>query len=125
MVAVAAAGALFLASPYRALVVGAADTRAQLPALPQAPPLAVSVAAGSAASLARPGEDGVATAVIVAEGDSLLVLAQDVYGFADERVLQVVLAANPNIENPDRLLVGSAVRFPAIPGLGAGTSRER
>jgi phage tail protein X len=83
------------------------------------------VAAGSAASLARPGEDGVATAVIVEKGDSLLQLAWDVYGFADERVLQVVLAANPDLGDPDRLLVGSAVRFPAIPGLGAGTSRER
>ena len=125
MVAVAAAGALFLASPYRALVFGAAETHAQLPALPQAPPQVVPVAAGGAESLARPGEDGVATAVIVEQGDSLLVLARDVYGFADERVIQVVLAANPDIENPDRLLVGSAVRFPAIPGLGAGTSRAR
>jgi general secretion pathway protein A len=125
MVAVVAAGALFLASPYRALVVGAAETQAQLPALPQAPPRAVPVAAGSAASLARPGEDGVATAVIVGTGDTLLQLAWDVYGFADERVMQVVLAANPGIESPDRLLVGSAVRFPAIPGLGAGGAPAR
>ena len=72
LVAVVAAGALFLASPYRELVVGAAETQAQLPALPQAPARVVPVAAGSAASLARPGEDGVATAVIVEEGDSLL-----------------------------------------------------
>ena len=125
LVAVVAAGALFLASPYREFVVGAAETQGQLPALPQAPPRVVPVAAGSAASLARPGEAGVATAVIVGEGDTLLALAWDVYGFADERVMQVVLAANPNIENSDRLLVGSAVRFPAIAGLGAPTSRER
>ena len=83
------------------------------------------VASGAAASLARPGEDGVATAVIVGRGDTLLVLARDVYGFADERVMQVVLEANPAIEDPDRLLVGSAVRFPAIPGLGAQASRAR
>ena len=125
MVAVVAAGALLLVSPYRGLVVGAAETQAQLPALPQAPAKALPVAAGSAASLARPGEDGVATAVIVGEGDTLLQLAWDVYGFADERVMEVVLAANPTIEKPDRLLVGSAVLFPAIAGLGADTSRER
>ena len=125
LVAVVAAGALLLASPYRELVVGAAETRAQLPAPPQAPPRAVPVAAGNVAALARPGEDGVATAVIVGEGDTLLQLAWDVYGFADERVMQVVLAANPNIENSDRLLVGSAVRFPAIPGLGSGAPPAR
>ena len=125
LVAVVAAGALLLVSPYRGLVVGAAETQAQLPALPQAPAKALPVAAGSAAALARPGEDGVATAVIVGEGDTLLQLAWDVYGFADERVMEVVLAANPTIEKPDRLLVGSAVLFPAIPGLGADTSRER
>jgi hypothetical protein len=39
--------------------------------------------------------------------------------------MEVVLAANPTIEKPDRLLVGSAVLFPAIPGLGADTSRAR
>jgi general secretion pathway protein A len=125
LVAVVAAGALLLVSPYRGLVVGAAETQAQLPALPQAPAKALPVAAGSAASLARPGEDGVATAVIVGDGDTLLQLAWDVYGFADERVMEVVLAANPTIEKPDRLLVGSAVLFPAIPGLGADTSRAR
>jgi general secretion pathway protein A len=125
LVAVVAAAALYLSSPSREFVVGAAETQVQLPALPQAPAGALPVAAGGAGPLARPGEDGVATAVIVGKGDTLLQLAWDVYGFADERVMQVVLAANPNIENPDRLLVGSAVRFPAIPGLGSGAPPAR
>ena len=127
LVAVVAAGALFLASPYRELVVGAAETQtqAQSPALPQAPPRAIPVAAGSAALLARPGEDGVETVVIVGPGDSLSLLAKDVYGFADERVMRVVLAANPDLGDPDRLLVGTPVHFPAIPGLGDGTTPSR
>jgi general secretion pathway protein A len=119
LVAVVAAGALFLASPYRELVVGAAETQAQSPALPQAPPRVVPEAAGSEASLARTGGNGVETVVIVGPGDSLSLLAKDVYGFADERVMRVVLAANPDLGDPDRLLVGTPVHFPAIPGLGA------
>ena len=118
LVTVVAAGAVFLASPYRELVVGAAETQAQSPVLPQAPPRAIPVAAGSAALLARPGENGVATVVIVGAGDTLSLLARDVYGFVDERVMRVVLAANPDLGDPDRLLVGTPVHFPAIPGLG-------
>jgi general secretion pathway protein A len=125
LVTVVAAGALFLASPYRVLVVGAAKTQAQSPALPHAPPRVVPEAAAPEASLARSGGNGVETVVIVGPGDSLSLLAKDVYGFADERVMRVVLAANPDLGDPDRLLVGTPVHFPAIPGLGAETPPAR
>ena len=97
-----------------------AETQAQLPALPQAPPRVVPVAAGGAESLARPGEGGVATAVIVEEGDSLLVLARDVYGFADERVMQVVLAANPDHRETRPAARRQRRPLPGHPGSGGG-----
>jgi len=144
LVAVLAAGALFLASPYRELLLVSAETPAQLPAVPPEPPRALPLAAGGedwvpltdeevvAASPGpaagemtvadAPGATFVAT-VVVQEGDTLFKLARGVYGFADEQVLRRVLESNPGIKDSDTLFVGITIRFPAIRALGSGKSQ--
>jgi len=78
-------------------------------------------AAGDMTAADASGRSVVAT-VVVQEGDTLLTLVAGVYGFTDARILQRILETNPGIKDPDTLLVGTTIRFPAIRGLGAGKS---
>jgi len=145
LVAVLAAGALFLVSPYRELVFASAHAPVELPALPAAPARALPAAAGGedwlppgeggtaaspisawgdAMAADAPGEGVVATAV-VKQGDTLFTLAAGVYGFADASILRRILEANPGLDDPDMLLVGTTVRFPAIRVAGARNPQLR
>jgi general secretion pathway protein A len=125
LVAVLVTGsALFIASPYRELLVASADAPVQLPALPLAPARAVP-AVGGADLMPGPGEGAAATAVIVQKGDTFLELTESVYGSSRGGVLRFVLEANPDIKDPARLSVGTPIRFPAIRRRRAGTSRAR
>jgi general secretion pathway protein A len=145
LVAVLAAGALFLASPYRELVFASGNAPVELPALPSAPARALPVAAGDEDWL-PPGEGGVAgspvsawgdgmaanasgegvvATAVVREGDTLHALAAGVYGFADARILRRILEINPDIKNSDTLLVGTTIRFPAVRVAGARTPQLR
>jgi general secretion pathway protein A len=138
--AVVAAGALFLASPYRDLLVPSPETPVQVPALPPGPARVLPDPAGGEAwrrhleekvvlpppepsAVAAPTPDtsteSVVATVVVKEGDTLGRLAIDVYGFTNVRLLQRIQEANPRIKDPNRLLVGSTIRFPAIPEEGA------
>jgi general secretion pathway protein A len=146
LVAVLAAGALFLASPYRELLLVSAETPVQLPAVPPEPPRALPVAAGGEDWVALTDEGVVAAfpglaagemtaadasgtkfvaTVVVQEGDTLFRLAGGVYGSADEKILRRILETNPGITDPDTLFVGTTIRFPAIRALGAGNSQLR
>jgi len=138
LAAVLAAGALFLASPYRELLFASADTSAQLPALPPAPARVLSLAAGGEDWLSWFGEEDVAASpgpagadasresfvatVVVKEGDTLFGLARDFYGFTNERVLRRIYETNPGITDGNRLFIGTTIRFPDIRDLGAGKS---
>ena len=116
--------ALFLASPYRELLIASADAPVQLPALPLAPARAVPAVWG-ADLMPEPGEGAVATAVIVQKGDTFLELTESVYGSSRGGVLRIVLEANPDIKDPERLSVGTPIRFPAIRSQRAGTTSAR
>ena len=144
--AVLAAGALFVASPYRELLFASANTPVQLPALPPGPARVLPVAAGGEDWLSWSGEESVAASpesaagdmtaadasgrsvvatVVVQEGDTLLGLAHDFYGFTDERVLRRIYETNPGIKDWNSLFVGTTIRFPDIRDLGAGKSQLR
>ncbi len=51
----------------------------------------------------------------VEPGETFGGLVHDVYGTASPEQIKAVLSANPHIENPNRLSIGQAIRFPAIP----------
>ena len=135
---VVAAGALFLASPYRELVIASAGRPVELPAPPQGPAPVLPLAAGGEGWLARsdqeaaaatqePAPDGAAAAdaagegfvatVVVARGDTLLRLTRGVYGFASDELLRRVVARNPGIRDGNRILVGSEIQFPDVSDL--------
>jgi general secretion pathway protein A len=113
LVAVLAAGAFFLITPYRELVLVRADAPVDRPAPPPRPARSLPVPAGADDLSRRTSDDAVPTAVVVQEGDSLGRLAHDVDGFTDERILRAVMQANPSIGDPDRLRVGTTVYFPS------------
>jgi len=144
--AVLAAGALFLASPYRELLFASGNAPVELPALPPEPARVLPVAAGGEDWLFWSGEESVAASpesaagdmtaadasgesivatVVVKEGDTLFRLARDFYGFTNERVLRRIQGTNPGIKDPNTLLVGTTIRFPDIRGLGAGKAQLR
>jgi general secretion pathway protein A len=146
LVAVLAAGALFLASPYRELLFASGNAPVELPALPPEPARVLPVAAGGEDWLFWSGEESVAASpesaagdmtaadasgesivatVVVKEGDTLFRLARDFYGFTNERVLRRIQGTNPGIKDPNTLLVGTTIRFPDIRGLGAGKAQLR
>jgi len=144
LAAVLAAGALFLATPYREMLFASTDTPVQLPALPPRPARVLPVAAGDQGWLSGPDEkvvmaspgpeagekaaadpllgQGIVATVVTKEGDTLFGLARDVYGFANEQVLARILETNPGIKDSNSLLVGTTVRFPDIRGAGAAKS---
>ncbi len=61
------------------------------------------------------GEPGTAETpvVVVKEGDNLTRIISQTYGRYDSDLLSAVLEQNPEIENPDRLMVGQVIKLPA------------
>ncbi len=55
---------------------------------------------------------GEAPVVVVGEGDSLSSIISQTYGRVDPAILSAVLEQNPEIQNPDRLLVGQVIKLP-------------
>jgi general secretion pathway protein A len=77
-------------------------------------------AAGEGA--ARAAADSTARALRVAPGQTLEELARSVYGGFDSEILRGIKRANPQVVDPDRILAGDVLRFPALPP--SGTSEE-
>jgi general secretion pathway protein A len=55
---------------------------------------------------------------IVARGDSLSRLAQEVYGRSNAEVVNLIRKENPQITNPNLIMVGTTVAFPKVGGAG-------
>jgi len=56
---------------------------------------------------------GETAVVVVKEGDSLTRIIGQTYGRIDPALLSAVLEQNPEIQNPDRLVVGQVIKMPA------------
>ena len=54
------------------------------------------------------------TSVVVKEGDTVLGLAMQVYGTANERILDLIRESNPGIKNIHRIAVGQEILFPPL-----------
>ena len=54
------------------------------------------------------------TTIVVREGDTLTELALNIYGQADENILDVLQKHNPELENINRLDVGQEIVFPPL-----------
>lgn len=52
--------------------------------------------------------------ITVERGDTLLALVAKVYGFADEKVLDLVQRNNPDLKDIDRIEIGQQIAFPRI-----------
>ncbi len=50
--------------------------------------------------------------VVVKEGDSLTSIISQTYGRFDPALLSAVLQQNPEVQNPDRLVVGQVIKLP-------------
>jgi phage tail protein X len=70
----------------------------------------------------QPAEAPLIDTRVVRRGDNLSRLAADVYGFATKEVLQRVAERNPGIADVNRILVGTAIRFPDVSDLQARRS---
>ena len=126
LVAVVAAGALFLASPTGSLLSRWPGRRGSCPRFLRRPLGSSPWPPGVRRRLPGPARTAWRPRSSWGKAIPSSQLAWDVYGFADERVM----GGRPRGQSkpsrkPDRLLVGSAVLFPAIPGLGARTHRAR
>jgi len=62
---------------------------------------------------ATPGEEAAIEQYTVQPGDTLAVLAEIFYG--SQRFLSLLVEANPQLENPDRLRAGSVIQIPPAP----------
>ncbi len=51
--------------------------------------------------------------VVVKEGDNLTRIISETYGRFDPALLSAVLEQNPEIQSPDRLVVGQVIKLPA------------
>ncbi len=59
----------------------------------------------------QPGT-GETAVVVVKEGDSLTRIISETYGRFDPALLSAVLEQNPEIQSPDRLVVGQVIKLP-------------
>jgi hypothetical protein len=76
----------------------------------------VPAAASGVASKAAPAEPPAYLGIVVLQSrETLWRLVGKVYGEYDPSHLESILKANPQIHNPKKVEVGSAVRIPAIP----------
>jgi general secretion pathway protein A len=50
----------------------------------------------------------------VVRGDTLINMCRRIYGSSEQLLLEQVLAANPQIQDPTALRIGDMVRFPAL-----------
>jgi len=60
---------------------------------------------------------------IVARGDTLIKLAQEVYGNSDASVIRLIQEGNPHITDPNVIPVGITITFPTISELGKRVDR--
>ena len=58
--------------------------------------------------------------VIVKQGDTLIALAANVYGRADEKIVNLVQERNPEIKDTNFIRVGQKIVFPALSGMNQG-----
>jgi len=56
--------------------------------------------------------------VAINKGDGLWQLSRDIYGDVDSEIVQGVIAANPNIRDPDNLEIRQEIVFPSLAVLG-------
>jgi general secretion pathway protein A len=61
----------------------------------------------------------------VQRGESLMMMAREVYGVATGEILRRILDSNPQIVDPNHILIGTAVRFPDVSPLPSGAAVER
>ena len=84
----------------------------------------VSGPAQKAMESAPPAENRAPTRRVVSRGDNLSRLAEEIYGYADADLLSLIRKENPQIANPNVILAGSMVTFPAVNRTG-GAVRSR
>lgn len=60
--------------------------------------------------------------VVVNRGDGLWQLCRDIYGDVDSALVQMVIEANPHIQNPNDLTVGEEIMFPRLASMGEPVS---
>ncbi len=133
---VAAVPAVVAAVPPAADVAVPPATPLQVAAVPEAPPLEV-VAPPTAAAMeeARPHDPPPQTAAAVEAtaayrvlqvpvGATLASLAVKVYGAVDEALIHRIQAANPQVVDPNYILAGDHLRFPAAPTDGGDAGDE-
>lgn len=51
---------------------------------------------------------------VIKEGDTLINLCREVYGFSSEECLRRVLEVNPSIQNTNLIMVGETIVFPSV-----------
>ena len=134
------AGAVLVVTPYWEFLRPGPDTAMTPPSPPPAPARPAAWSSRGLSPLPLPGDEGSAAGTIqpavdpaapqpaeaplvdtrvVRKGDNLSRLAADVYGFATKEVLQRVAERNPGIADLNRILVGTAIRFPDVSDLQA------
>ena len=59
-------------------------------------------------------EANVLTTRVVKPGDCLTKLIKDVYGTATDEIVEAVRRRNPQVRNPDIIVVGDTLVFPVI-----------
>jgi general secretion pathway protein A len=71
------------------------------------------------AAALKPTEQPIVATRIVKQGDTLLQLALDVYGFPTDQVFERLVELNPGIANVNWIPAGTAIRFPDVSDLQA------
>ena len=138
LAALAVASVVLLVSPFWGFLQPGRDTARQIRNSPPAPtrpatgpsrepsPLPLPGDEGNRAEASRPVVDAAArqpaerplvATRVVKKGDTLNRLAANVYGFVTAEVLQRIVKHNPGIGDGNRILVGTAIRFPDVSDL--------
>jgi nucleoid-associated protein YgaU len=91
---------------------------------PLPPPAAVAEPAEAPQQVAPPAPADAAAAAVehtmrVPAGASLEALAREVYGVVDAHVIRRIQSANPQVTDPNHILAGDLLRFPAGDAEGA------
>jgi general secretion pathway protein A len=123
-------GAVLSASAYRGLLrpgspaeatgpIPSAAVKSAPAMLPELPPLPPPGSGGFGAEQGPPAQQSVVATRVVRQGDTLLRLAMDVYGFPLDEVFQRVREQNPRISNVNWILAGTTIQFPDVSDLQA------
>ena len=138
LAALAVASVVLLVSPFWGFLQPGPGTGMKLPSTVHAPAGPATSSSREPSPLPRPSDDGrgaeavrpiegtavpqpvghrIVATKVVGDGDMLFRMAVDVYGFANTEVLQRIVAYNPGITDVNRILVGTAIRFPDVSDL--------